>query len=556
MHTLPQIIRESQSFQPHASCFSHRLAPHLLPKINGIHKQIRHDRNASIIAGLWAATLHPTDRTLAILNHQTQWRKGGLDEQGEIEFKQKVDSLFDGMPTLSPLAKWAGASAHDSWTGIKHIAEMAAERAHVMCNEILDELAEKLNIPGHREARRLKMRDPLWLRRQIRRDIRRYRETGWFKLAPLQYDRASPDGKLDSEGQDAATDKFLEKFGDLVNKQTGKIISLPCRAEQTRKRQAELICRQRGLIDQARNLGFSGYMVTFTCPSKYHPTKTLPNKTRIENERFDRELTPIDGHRFLLQQFSALGRWAAKRDIVIFGLRAAHPHQDGTPHHHFVMLIHPSEAGRVEQYLKARFKARGVTQIDFQQVKGGIEGAMAYCSAYLCASNSQATNTAVSYQAWRRAWGFREFSLFEIGAGKRQRGLISAWRLLRKKYRDREDELSTAIRTGRWNDFRKICKAKHLALVYTERVNAYNEIKPALAGLMLDGHFIDAASEWRPKWLRTRPAKEGGRDLVEKNQENPNKTAPDQIAPVTAPASCAKWVNWPPPPDWEWLLAA
>jgi hypothetical protein len=297
-------------------------------------------------------------------------------------------------------------------------------------------------------------------------------------------------------------------------------------------------------------------MVTFTCPSKYHPTKTLPNKTRIENERFDRELTPIDGHRFLLQQFGALGRWASKNDIVIFGLRAAHPHQDGTPHHHFVMLIHPSEAGQVEAYLKKRFRDQGVTQTDWQEMDGGIEGAMNYCASYLTSSNPQKEATAKSYQAWRRAYGFREFSLFEIGAGKRQRGLITGWRLLRKKYKDRDDDLANAVRNGRWHDFKKLCKAKNLKLQYGQKINQYGELKPYFAGIVIDGQFIDATSEWCPKWLKTRPSEDEGRNLIIKDQENQNKTAPEPIATVTAPVSCAKWVNWPPPPPEEWLLAA
>jgi hypothetical protein len=554
MLTLPQIITESPSFQPHASCFSNRLAPHLLPKVSDIHKRIRHDRNASIIAGLWAAPLQPTDRTMAILEHQTRWRKGGLDEQGEIEFKQKIDSLFDGMPTLSKLARWAGASAHDSWTGIKNISESAAAAAQAMTDLALDELAKKLDIPGHIEARRLKMRDPLWLRRRIRRDVRRYRETGWFKLAPLAYDRASPDSERDSEGQDSATDKFLSKYGELINKNTGEIIQLPDRATQMRKKRAELITRQRGLIDQAKELGFEGYLVTLTCPTQYHPT-TSARGARVENPKYDRNLTPINGHRFLLNQFSGLGRWANKHDIQIFGMRAAHPHSDGTPHHHFVLLLHPTDAGKVEAYLKDRLKAHSVTQIDFQQVKGGIEGAMAYCAAYLCTTNTEATSTAANYQAWRRAWGFREFSLFEIGAGKRQRGLITGWRLLRKKYKDKNDELAEAVRNGRWMDFQRICKSKNLKLQYGQKVNQYGELKPYFAGLVIDGQFIDASSDWSPRWLKTR-ASEGGRKLPSKNQENQNKGAQDQIAPVTAPVLRVRWVDWPPPPDWEWLLAA
>jgi len=424
---LPKIITDSPSFQPHARCFSHRLAPHLLPKIQKAHNQILLERNDKIVAEIWAdfekKLTSGEERNGRIHDHQTAWRDGKLDNLGETEFKDKIDRMFDGMPLLSPLARWSGASAHDSWTGIKHISITAAERAAQMSNSKLDELAESLSIHGHHEARRLKMRDPLWLRRRIRRDVRQYRETGWFKLSPLSYDRASPDSKRDSEGQNTATDKFLEKFGELVNKTTGKIINLPDRESQLRKKRAELVCRQRGLIDQAKELGFNGYLVTLTCPTQYHPT-TSTNEERRENPRYDPELDPRDGHRFLLNQFAGLGRWASKHDIQIFGMRAAHPHQDGTPHHHLILLIHPTDAGKVERYIKDRLKARGVTQVDFQQVKGGIEGAMAYCSAYLCASNSQATSTAANYQAWRRAWGFREFSLFEIGAGKRQRGLV------------------------------------------------------------------------------------------------------------------------------------
>jgi len=123
---------------------------------------------------------------------------------------------------------------------------------------------------------------------------------------------------------------------------------------------------------------------------------------------------------------------------------------------------------------------------------------------------------------------------------------VTGWRLLRKKYRDKEDELAEAVRNGRWMDFQRICKAKNLRLHYGQKANQYGELKPYFAGLVIDGQFIDATSEWRPKWLKTR-LPEGGRELALKYQENQNPAAPDPIIPVSAPVSRVRWVDWPPP---------
>ena len=544
MHRIPSVIRESPAFARHADHFSRRIGSHLAAPLAKARAAILRQRYGQIIAEAWS-TQQPEQRTKTIFDAQDRRRAGQLDEEGEHQFVQSVTGLIGELPDVPPLAKWAGANASDSWTAIKHLADAAAEMARIMADDELDALADQCGVRGqHDEARRARLRDTIWVRKTVRRQIRTYRECGWYRLAPLQIKRASIDSQMDDHSQNTATDRFIKQFGQLQNTETGEIIQLPDRATQLSRKNAEMICRKKGIANKARAMDLAGYIVTMTCPTQYHPTTSAGVKReRRENPKYNRALTVLDAHQFLVQQFAALGRWAAKREIPILGMRAAHPHEDGCPHWHLVLLVHPSQAWRVKRWLLRRFKERGVTQMDFQKLKpyregaDSIDAAMSYAAAYLSAAHVAGDEidivtgddgleltgqtTPDLYRAWRRAYGLREFSFFEFGIGDRQRGLVTAWRLLRK--RNPPVELAGAVQSGDWFKFEKLCRQFEVKLIYEEHVNGFGEIKNKLAGVRLnDGSFITAASAWKPLWRRF----EGGRELVSKHQEPPQPPTP------------------------------
>lgn len=539
---IPLEIQQNPAFARHAAHFSTRIGKHLSAPLTSARIAIRAKRNKEILAAAWA-DLPPTERTMAIHAQQLAQRRAELDQEGERQFTKFISDKIGELPPVPPLSQWAGASASDTWTAIKYVANAAVEIAKIMSEDELDDLAARCGVPGqHPAARRARLIDQLWLRKAIRREIRLYRETGWYRLAPLQIQRASIDSQLDDRSQIIASENFQKKFGKLRNEKTGEIIQLPDRSTQLKRRNAELTARKKGLSNKAKSLGLHGYIVTFTCASKYHPT-TSAGDVRRENARYNRNLDAMDAHLFLAAQFGALGRWAAKNDIPILGMRAVHPHLDGCPHWHLVLLIHPADAPRVEQYIRQRFAELQVSQIDFTELKplragsDSVDAAMSYAAAYLSAAHVENDKSHINigkdglevigqtdpdlYRAWRRAYGFREFSFFEFGVGKRQRGLVTAWRLLRKRP-GAPESIAAAVRSGDWLKFENECRNHSVKLVYKEHVNGFGEVVNKLAGVSLNGDFISAASDWKPLWKRV---SEGGAGVSRKESRKPKTKA-------------------------------
>lgn len=562
---IPIEILSNPAFARHVGHFSSRIGKHLAAPLSRTRAAIMQARHASTINEAWA-TSPPHQRTARIDAQQLRRRANELDEEGERLFSEAVGELIGELPPVPPLSGWAGASASHGWSGIRHIADRAAELTNVMFEDELDGLAARCGVPGQTpEARRARLKDALWLRKKIRSEIRKYRECGWYRLAPLHINRSSVDSQFDDRSQNKASENFIRKFGRLKNKQSNEIINLPNRSTQLKRRNAELMARKKGLSNKAKRLGLAGFIVTFTCPSAFHPTTSSGGKRR-ENPRYDRSLNAMDAHIFLRTQFAALGRWAAKNEIPILGMRAVHPHTDGCPHWHLVLCLHPSDAARVEKYIVDRFTSRQVGQIDFQPLKplrGGqdsVDAAMSYAAAYLSAAHVESDESQLIfgesgleiegqttpdlYRAWRRAYSFREFSFFEFGLGARQRGLVTAWRLMRK--RRPPQAIAEALQGGDWLRFEDLCRENEAKLVYSPGVNSFGESVSKLAGVALKGGiFVEAASCWKPLWKRHT---EGGRDLVSKNQVKAQDEKPDDEPAFFSPNRIP---NRPPPPHFS-----
>lgn len=95
-------------------------------------------------------------------------------------------------------------------------------------------------------------------------------------------------------------------------------------------RLVELIVRAKGLEEMADEAGMKGFMVTLTCPSRFHRVST---KWHLGS--------PREAQQYLVGQFAKIRSALKYRDIAMTGLRVAEPHKDGTPHWHLVCFIHP-----------------------------------------------------------------------------------------------------------------------------------------------------------------------------------------------------------------------
>ncbi|MBF4360553.1 replication endonuclease, partial [Vibrio anguillarum] len=48
-----------------------------------------------------------------------------------------------------------------------------------------------------------------------------------------------------------------------------------------------------------------------------------------------------NAHDYLMKVWQDLGRVLARKQIKVYGMRIAEPHQDGTPHHHYLLFMLP-----------------------------------------------------------------------------------------------------------------------------------------------------------------------------------------------------------------------
>ncbi|MDE1352152.1 replication endonuclease, partial [Vibrio aestuarianus] len=97
-------------------------------------------------------------------------------------------------------------------------------------------------------------------------------------------------------------------------------------------RRVELVVRSRGDEERAIDLGYEGVFITWTLPSQYHRNSSKWNGCTVK-----------EAHQNLMQQWRLARAWFKKLEIDWFGLRVAEPHQDGTPHAHMFLYVHPDQ---------------------------------------------------------------------------------------------------------------------------------------------------------------------------------------------------------------------
>lgn len=208
-------------------------------------------------------------------------------------------------------------------------------------------------------------------------------------------------------------------------------------------RRAELMVRVRGCDAHAADVGAVAEFWTLTAPSRFHAQKVTGATS--EPNRGYRNLTPREGQEYLTKVWARARAAWARRGLEIFGLRAAEPHHDGTPHWHIVAygarrdlrfarrLLHvyalrdsPDEPGA----RKRRFKAMAL--------KGGQGGAR-YAAKYIAKNIDGAglegerdgetgrkiADAVRRVDTWKSVWGIRQFQFF--GCPR-----VGIWRALRR----------------------------------------------------------------------------------------------------------------------------
>ncbi|MGF1711016.1 replication endonuclease [Vibrio kagoshimensis] len=244
-------------------------------------------------------------------------------------------------------------------------------------------------------------------------------------------------------------------------------------------RRGEMFVRLRGFEEIAAEQNHSSVFYTVTSPSRFHAnSKGSVNPKWLEAGKPTAKQT----HQYLLENWQKLGRWLSKHDIKVYGMRIAEPHQDGTPHHHFLLFMESKDRDRVTK------KFNSICMVDCPNEKGADKyrfkaenidlskgSAVGYVAKYLSknidgqhidkdkGSNLNGIEAAERVVTWARVNQIRQFQF--IGGPS-----VSVWRefrRLREEFKEDDAVLSDLDETehymlekirkaadvGDWKDF-------------------------------------------------------------------------------------------------------
>lgn len=216
-------------------------------------------------------------------------------------------------------------------------------------------------------------------------------------------------------------------------------------------RRTELMVRMAGFEEYSKSLGYEGWFLTITCPSKYHAAY----KSGARNVKFN-GASPREAQQYLCRLWAGFRSLAARITKTkpeaweFFGFRVAEPHHDGTPHWHLALFINPDHAPAVIAALEkfamkedgnepgaaeARFKALKI-KTGINPATGKEYSATGYIAKYIAKNidgehvdkdlyGQDAKASARDITAWASRNGIRQFQ--QVGGPS-----VTLWRELRR----------------------------------------------------------------------------------------------------------------------------
>ena len=307
-----------------------------------------------------------------------------------------------------------------------------------------DPIAEKIITPQGALAR---LKDELWWRRAIRKSHGRTvektaRNLGLVHKAAGIY--SSDETLYRRRGQKTRNRKMLEEV--IAVNEEGQEFTLAELSDLSVSnpaiRRGELMLRIAGFESVADALGHVGEFITMTCPSRYH-AYTIKNGRSFRNRKFDSNLTPRQGQKYLSKVWARIRAKLARHDIRLYGFRVAEPNHCGCPHWHMLVFMpddarefvrevishyaledSPNEQGAKEHRVtfKAIDKSKGTAAgYIAKYIAKNIDGHALDCDIY----GGDPIEGAERVDAWASCWGIRQFQ--QLGGPP-----VSVWRELRR----------------------------------------------------------------------------------------------------------------------------
>lgn len=198
------------------------------------------------------------------------------------------------------------------------------------------------------EGRIARMMDPLWWRRNLRRELLRENENqehaaghirrrGQCYVSDFAMKRKAARAKVNRATLEAL--EVVNECGLALNlaEVSDKSISNP------KLRRAELMTRCRGFEETAAFMGHCGIFLTLTCPSRFHRF----NAQGQENKNWT-EAQIKAGQQYLCDVWKKIRAAWNRKGFFPYGFRVAEPHHDGCPHWHILLFVDPAQAGWFE----------------------------------------------------------------------------------------------------------------------------------------------------------------------------------------------------------------
>lgn len=210
-------------------------------------------------------------------------------------------------------------------------------------------------------------------------------------------------------------------------------------------RRVELLTRIAGFELIAKDCGHIAYMVTVSCPSRFHKCTTRAGRV-VDNPKYDGS-TPDEAQKYLAGQWQKCRAAAARAGVEWYGFRIAEPQHDATPHWHILLFMPDAggaASGRLVQLVRRYFLDNespdepGAQQhrLDFERIDWAKGSAVGYVIKYISKNidghgvgtdlfGNDAIESSARVEAWAAHWRIRQFQ--QIGGAP-----VGVWRELRR----------------------------------------------------------------------------------------------------------------------------
>ena len=341
--------------------------------------------------------------------------------------------------------------------------------------------------------------DPIFWRQEIRRTLRRHRESVHLRTDPALLHRVSNWGLNESLGMNARHDNWLAAH-EIANEETGEIRTLPDLQTIAKHRYARLYRIAEAVAQQAAEDGAGETLTgTITLPSRFHATTTAAGP-RCDNPHYDLS-SPRDGIAFFNKCWERFRRAAQRADLLSGYVLSIEPHADETPHWHCVFWTR--DARRLDDLLREHFYRRAEPNLEDadgggRRIKTKIcddpGHALAYAAkmvsypAKTLAGDAEETafyDEAERAQAWARTWGVRRIRFSKTRA--------SIYDMLRRFDPEKYDgAFRDAIAHARAGNVYAAVRTADVSPVYETTQNRYGEPSKRFVGLSFAANDDDA----------------------------------------------------------------